>query len=294
MYPGKFGCGDPQDLKYERGANLERISDIYECARQEGKREVMVSWLRSKPRHPPALEDILKGYDTVGGTEDFYSGFIVPERIVGTYDSGRSVCFSPSFRPLPRQGCGDFASKWMRVYRDVNRWLDSGNKIELFEFMHDLYISEGNKRVSVARYLNMPEVNVRVKRIIPSLSNNLPEVDDYHEYLDFERRTGLKWIRFSPGKDYKKIEGAIDELYGENPKKYDRFMKEVFVPFLHSYMRASKHAPVDRIGDVFIDFLEDVQYPVEMKEDEREKVIRKKLKSRKKSRKTHTDVAGTT
>ncbi len=281
MYSDRFTEGlrgpVPQD-----GIDRGRLDDIYKDARQRAKREVFLSRIKGENPYVPALEDILEGYDVCGEIEEFYEGMVVPERVVGTYDSGRNRCFSRSFMPLPKPGEGDFAPKWQRVYRDVSCWLDSRNRVELTEFMHDLYVVEGNKRVSVSKYLNIPEIGVKVDRIIPRLSNNLPEVDEYHRYLEFERRTGLKWIRFSPGKDFDMLDDVIEGLYGNDSDKYGRFMKDVFVPFLHSYIRLTKHRPEYKIGDVFLDFIEKADELVGMRPEKREKMIKSELKRRRK------------
>ena len=267
------GCSD--FVKKDNPAYLE---EVYKCARKEGQYEVLVSKLKGQAKHPKTLETVLEDYETYSDSSLFYEGFVVPERIKGTYDSSRSYCFSKSFRPLPDTKHGDFSAKWQIVYRDVPKWLNSGNRIELIEFMHDLYIVEGNKRVSVAKYKKIPEVGVSIKRLIPKLSNNRKDVDDYHRYMDFEKRTGLRWIYFSDADDFDKIENVIDFIYGDKRTKYSDFMTQIYIPFLHSYLRICHHQPRTEIGDVFMSFLDQVEDPKNVNSNTREKIIKKTLK----------------
>ncbi|MFP4117766.1 MAG: hypothetical protein ACLFTR_02485 [Candidatus Woesearchaeota archaeon] len=261
------------------GMEQDKLSEAYKNARRAAKKEVRAYQRAGMDPYPHALEDLLENYETYKSKEKFNSS-IVPERIIGTYAPGRKFCFSKNFKPLPKENDGDFAAKWQKVYRDVPMWLSSGNRVEVLEFMHDLYVTEGNKRVSVSKYLSIPEIGVRVERIIPRLSNNKPEVDEYHRFLEFERRTGLHWLTFSPGQDFDRIDDIIQGIYGNDSRKYERFMKDIFVPFLHSYLQITGHKPESKFGDVLLDFLDATGDPVGMRSDERKRIIRSELKKK--------------
>ena len=65
----------------------------------------------------------------------------------------------------------EFALKWTHLYDSM---LDIGQRdpVKAYEFMNRFYIVEGNKRVSVSKYLNGVSVYGTVTRYVPKYDPN--------------------------------------------------------------------------------------------------------------------------
>lgn len=160
---------------------------------------------------------------------------IWPQQVIGTINIDRRCCFSKSFLPLPRFEMGDFGYKWANVLRDFTKWLEY--PIECYEFMHLYYVKEGNKRVSVSRYLHFPGIKANVTRIIP-LNIDRADVRSYHEFLAFEKETGVSTLWFSSEKGFARLNGLLEkcdvnlhELVNTTIPLYVRMTGNSFGPF---------------------------------------------------------------
>ncbi len=176
--------------------------DVYNRAREKGRIEVFFNTLLRKDARVPTLEKVLEPYTYEVEKKPFWVGYIRPHKITGTLNIDRRYCFSRSYYPLPDFDAGDFAYKWARVMRETHKWLDY--PIDCFEFLHKYYVKEGNKRASVSRYLDLPGIMVNITRVIP-MNYEREDVRRYHEFLAFERQTGIGCLWFG-------YEGAFDEL----------------------------------------------------------------------------------
>jgi len=262
----------------------------YLLARELGKKQLIISRIKGQDGFLPTLEDKLENYsNTQSQKGSYYSGFINPRSIRGTFDIGRKYCFSKNFMPLAKSNHGDFRLKWEKVLENIPHWLESGNKIQLYEFLHKLYVVEGNKRTSVARYKNLPFVDVQIKRIIPDINtNNTLEVKLYHDFLEFEKKTNISSIWFSIENEFQELEKFIDFYYISSEDKYYKFIKEVFYPFKTTFNHIAKDEDLDIVGDIFLNYLEkyDLEKVNEYSKKEQKKLIQKSIKEVKKEIKT--------
>lgn len=104
--------------------------------------------------------------------------------IAGTKTRARQNSFAPGFLPLLDVDT-EFAAKWSNLYQaQLNEGFNS--PIKVYEYLHKFYVQEGNKRVSVSRFLEMPTIMANVIRVVPSpeVMKNNPV---YAEFLDFYR-----------------------------------------------------------------------------------------------------------
>ena len=71
---------------------------------------------------------------------------------MGTKTKGRTEAFAGNFMPLLGEKT-EFGAKWARVY---DYQIEEGihDPILAYEFMNRYYVQEGNKRVSVLKYVN--------------------------------------------------------------------------------------------------------------------------------------------
>lgn len=175
--------------------------DEYKTALKRGEKELSVSNQNNAFPYLPILDDLIAG---VNISKRVNLGLVtIPlNQVVGTVNANRSNAFSSGFMPLLEPGT-EFASKWCTLYDSM---VEEGMRdpIIAFEYMNKYYVREGNKRVSVSKYMNMVEIESTVTRIIPAKSDD-PEVMLYYEYLDFYEKSSINYIYFSKPGYFKKF-----------------------------------------------------------------------------------------
>ncbi|MFO7753090.1 MAG: hypothetical protein R6V41_08220 [Desulfobacteraceae bacterium] len=224
----------------------------YKEARSIAKKEVFQARFLKRDPYLPTLENDLKGYRYRIEERPFFSGYLEPERIWGTVDSGRRYCFSYNFMPLQSNYTGDFISKWIKLYNTQAQWLSSSNPIELFEFLRKFYVKEGNKRTSIARFAGIRALNSRITRILPEHDPSDSKVEAYYEYLDFEARTGISTIWFSKPGGFQALEQIIDAYLPKGKSRYEFFKKEMYNDFYDNLKPAKLNEVAP--GDVFLHY----------------------------------------
>ena len=227
----------------------EAISN-YEKALSIGKKE---------GKTPLILDNILKEQKILTPKEIPLGLVQIPlELIVGTKTEGRANAFSKNFYPIIEQHT-EFADKWIRLYQSH---VDEGirDPIQAYEYMNKFYVLEGNKRVSVLKYLEAATIQGNVIRIIPPRTEE-KENKIYYEFMDFYRLSGINYIWFSKEGSFAKLQrltGKIpDSVWTETEKTnfnsvYTRFSKEF-------KLKAGKNFNIT-IGDAFLSFIEIYDY----------------------------------
>lgn len=133
-------------------------ADAYAEARKAGKKE------EAEGKGLPVLDQILQdpseyAKERIGIRE------IPLEQIVGTKTEGRKGAMTGQFLPLLKED-SEFANKWMRLY---DAQIEEGlrDPIKVYEYYHQYYVEEGNKRVSVMKFLGGNSIMADVTRILP-------------------------------------------------------------------------------------------------------------------------------
>lgn len=144
----------------------------------------------------PVLDDILENVSIVSRVE---LGLVdIPlDLIVGTSTYARTVSFASNFMPIVDDE-SEFADKWIKLSNDL---LSEGQRepVKAYEYMNKFYIVEGNKRVSVSKYLKNVSVYGNVTRLVPKKTNERENII-YYEFLDFYEITKINYLWFSkPG-----------------------------------------------------------------------------------------------
>ena len=157
--------------------------DEYIKAMRAGEKEYKARLAAGEYPYLTALDDICPDNDVLPqrniGLQE-----IPVDLIAGTKTRARQNSFAPGFMPLLGSDT-EFAAKWSNLYQaQLNEGFNS--PIKAYEYLHKFYVQEGNKRVSVSRFLEMPTIMGDVIRILPA-----PEVmtDNpvYAEFLDSYR-----------------------------------------------------------------------------------------------------------
>lgn len=181
------------------------MSDAYKKARKRAERDYHEALASSHSPFLHALDEMLAPEDT-SGTETVGLIELPLHMVVGTRTAGRQHAFSRNFMPLLAPET-EFASKWSHLY-SIQVREGFRDPIKVFEFMHRFYVQEGNKRVSVLKFLDAPTVMADVTRLIPSKWEG-PEQRLYGEFLEFWRAVPIYDLDFSREGSYRKLAKAF-------------------------------------------------------------------------------------
>ncbi|SCW59901.1 Basic membrane lipoprotein Med, substrate-binding protein (PBP1-ABC) superfamily [Ruminococcaceae bacterium YRB3002] len=177
--------------------------------------------------------------------------------IVGTVTTGRQDAFARNFMPILPSDT-EFAAKWMSLY-DYQTDHGISDAITVIEFMGKFYVLEGNKRVSVLKFLEQPMILADVTRIMPAESEDSedPEVRLYYEFLKFFKCTSMYSISFStPGSFYKLASYLDVDLETPWPEELLLDLKSAFSAFTKVYNSAGGKSFNITPGDAFLVYLD--------------------------------------
>jgi basic membrane protein A and related proteins len=249
----------------------------YEKARSLGKREKLINRLFKQNSYLPSLENTLNEYNHYFDNNSSFEGFIDPKILYGTLSTGRSYDFSKNFYPLKHFNEGDFGHKWLQVYNNIPLWIESKNKILVYEFLHKFYVVEGNKRTSVAKYLNLPFIDASIIRIIPNKIDN-QKVLEYYKFLEFENKTKISTIWFSSKDKYDQLYDLIDSFSKNKKDKYIFFMENIYNPFLKNFRKFNFNHLNCEVGDVFLDYIKKINNNYQLNDNQITKTIKSCIK----------------
>lgn len=237
----------------------------YMGALRLGRRQYQAAVSKGEYPYLPVLDEILSNTDIVSevnlGLQD-----IPLERVVGTKTQGRTQAFASNFMPLLGEKT-EFGAKWAYLY---DHQIEEGihDPIVAYEFMNRYYVMEGNKRVSVLKYVHAYSITATVTRLIPRRSDDL-DSRLYYEFLDFYQVSFNSDIWFSKEGCY----SQLLEVLGKKPG-------EVWDPDEQSYFKAT-YEMFDRVfqakrteeiemtaSDAFLIYLQFFGYSVVKKQTE--------------------------
>jgi len=243
----------------------------YSNAQRLGKKQYQDDIGKLDSPYLPVLDEILENVDIV--SEIPLGTITIPlEQVVGTKTKGRREAFASNFMPLLDEHT-EFALKWCNVYNyQIEQGID--DPIIVYEYMNRFYVQEGNKRVSVLKFLEAYNITASVIRLIPRRSEE-PEVRLYYEFLDFYKVTGTYGVSFTQEGRYARLLKAMDvtpnTVFDKEEQKAFRQIYELFEYVFHSIY--SKNTSLS-IADAFLKYVELFSYPVikervesQMKED---------------------------
>lgn len=202
----------------------------YVGALRKGRRQYQASVSKGEYPYLPVLDDILSYSDIV--SEVNLGIMDIPlEKVVGTKTEGRTNAFANNFMPLLSEK-SEFGAKWAYLY---DHQIQEGihDPIVVYEFMNKYYVQEGNKRVSVLKYVDAFSIASSVIRLIPKRTDDLNN-RLYYEFLDFYQVSFNCDIWFSKEGSYEKLIKVLNKNPGESWSEEDR------VIFKSTYDRFSK------------------------------------------------------
>ena len=157
----------------------------YINARKSGLKEYSNYISQGRNGYLPFLDGVLKNVDILSEVD---MGIVdIPlKKIRGTYTYLRSISFARNFMPLMDEDT-EFAMKWQNVY-NIQTLEGLNDPIKVYEYLNWFYVVEGNKRVSVLKYLDNYSYHGYVTRLIPKYDENSKDIRLYYEFMDFNKR----------------------------------------------------------------------------------------------------------
>ena len=228
------------------------MTDEYMKALKAGEKEYKARVAAGEYPYLAALDDILPDCDsmpqrTLGLIE------IPTDLIAGTKTRARQNSFAPDFMPLLEPD-SEFAAKWSSLY-EAQITEGFNDPIKVYEYLHRFYVQEGNKRVSVSRFLDMPTISAEVTRVIPD-EETLAQHPEYEEFLRFYAVAPIYDLECSwPG-----AYAEIAELLGTDletpwPEDMVKSLRNAYWLFTQALASLGDKVPDMPPGDAFMVYL---------------------------------------
>ena len=174
-------------------------------------------------------------------------------RIKGNKEATRNNAFANNFMPLFDEN-SEFGVKWSALY-DSYKEEGIRDAIKVYEYMHEYYVQEGNKRVSVSKFGGSEYILADVTRIIPGKSDR-KEVTAYFEFLDFYRVTGNIYIVLTEPGEYAKLAELLgrdlNEVWDDDAKKE---LKSAYFIFEKKYRSVLNVSDKYSVGEAFLIYI---------------------------------------
>ena len=229
--------------------------DEYIKALRAGEKEYKARIASGEYPYLPALDDICPDSDVLPqrniGLQE-----IPIDLIAGTKTRARQNSFAPGFMPLLDSDT-EFAAKWSNLYQaQLNEGFNS--PIKAYEYLHKFYVQEGNKRVSVSRFLEMPTIMGDVIRILPT-QEVMDENPVYAEFLDFYRVAPIYDIVCEESGAYASIAELLGRSIGADaepwPDELVRELKSAYWIFCKVITATQEKLHGLALGDAFLVYL---------------------------------------
>lgn len=236
------------------------MNDEYAIAKKAGEKEYRARLARGEYPFLPALDDILPDN---GVMKHVSLGLMeIPvQQVVGTKTRARQNAFAPNFMPLLDEET-EFGAKWCSLFEAQEREGFS-DPIKVYEYLHKFYVQEGNKRVSVSRFLDMPAILADVTRIVPA-AEVLQREPVYAEFLDFFEAAQIYDIQCSVPGSYKEITELLglsldrqgsDGKIGKWPREAVKSLQSSYWRFADAIRPFQDKIPGMPVGDAYLVYL---------------------------------------
>lgn len=200
----------------------------YMRAMKLGEKEYRSCLIKGDYPYLPVLDDILSHVKTEAQVS---LGLVqIPVKfIVGTYSSGRTTAFARNFMPI-LESDSEFAAKWAQLF-DMLAEEGLRDPIKAYEFGNKFYVMEGNKRVSVLKYMDAVSIEANVIRVIPEKTDT-PASRLYYEFMEFYDLTGINYIEINREGNYRKL---LRLTAGQTEEKWTQEQLQDFQSVYHYF-----------------------------------------------------------
>ena len=201
------------------------------------------------------LDDLLDNVE-ICGEINLGTAEIPINKILGTRTSARSNAFAGNFMPLLAENT-EFGAKWCKLYESHIRE-GIREPIKVYEYLNRYFVQEGNKRVSVLKYLGAVAIEARVTRLIPKRDETNKQISIYYEFLDFDRRATFDNLWFSHRGGFTGLVNLVETWQHEHPD-CDILTADLINASFKSFRLCYREAGFASIpitsGDAFLEYL---------------------------------------
>ena len=201
------------------------------------------------------LDDLLDNVE-ICGEINLGTAEIPINKILGTRTSARSNAFAGNFMPLLPENT-EFGAKWCKLYESHIRE-GIREPIKVYEYLNRYFVQEGNKRVSVLKYLGAVAIEARVTRLIPKRDESNKQISIYYEFLDFDRRATFDNLWFSHRGGFTGLVNLVETWQHEHPECQTAtadLINAAFKSFRLCYREAGFAGIPITSGDAFLEYL---------------------------------------
>lgn len=240
----------------------------YNKALKLGEKEYHSCVAKGEYPYLPVLDDILSHVE-VDSQVSLGLVQIPLHAVVGTYSKGRTTAFARNFMPI-LDNASEFAYKWGQLY-DALEEEGLRDPIKAYEFNNKFYVMEGNKRVSVSKFMDAVSIEGMVTRVIPKKSDE-PEVKLYYEFMDFYELTGINYLEVTKEGTYKRLleyTGHDNETPWTEEEEADFHMAYTFFEQEFKQKAQDKNISIGA-GDAFCVYLEIFGYEESLQKSQME------------------------
>lgn len=207
---------------------------------------------RALRRTLPVLSDLVD-QSSIVSTVELGIREIKLDRVLGTFYSGRSNMFAGDFIPIAKMNT-EFAYKWISL---CGSQIEEGIKepILVYEYLNYYYVQEGNKRVSVLKYLEAPTIAARVIRLVPAFDENSFDISIYYAFLDFFDLTDYEDIWFRNPSCFESMIAFMDQT--DDKESYKDYLKTYYVRFRRHLKKLAlklEECHALTTGDIFLGY----------------------------------------
>ena len=196
------------------------------------------------------------------------------KKIIGTYMHSRSISFTNNFMPLLSENT-EFAEKWKTLYESH---MDVGinEPIKVFEYLNWFYVEEGNKRVSVLKFVDAFSVKANVYRLLPDCLTDENQLKIYYEFIRFNEKTNIFDIWFSKQGSFLELLDLLEDYHPKDPMandKYKHFMFNVYYPFRKIFFSYGGFKQKLTTADALLEYLRLYKVPQSIGNKDKQKVL---------------------
>lgn len=239
------------------GAYNQQAREIYDRAHRQAQRDYSAKAAKGERGLLLALDDMTGQSQAVAYMRQPQREISL-KRVMGTYTAARARSFADNFMPL-HPPMSEFAGKWINLCA-IHMSEGLRDPVQVFEYLWEYYVVEGNKRVSILKYFDAPTVQAEITRVVPQLDEEDPETAVYYAFLRYDSKGLFKNIRLSSAEKYEqlsRIEETLQETAAEQPEKVN--YNGMFLQFEGAYDSTTCPLP---LGDAFLEYLRVYGLPV--------------------------------
>jgi len=222
--------------------------ELYDRAHRLGQKDYSAHTARGQRGYLAALDDITGEARAVAYMKQPQQEISL-SRVAGTCTAARARSFADNFMPL-HSSMSEFGSKWINLCA-IHMSEGLRDPVQVYEYLWQYYVMEGNKRVSILKFFDAPTVQAEITRVVPQLDENDPITGVYYAYLGYAKNGLFKNIQLSSVQKYEQLSRLEARLIAKGLPG-DLNAGALYLQFEAAYAQSPRPLP---LGDAFLEYL---------------------------------------